>query len=426
MPPNHLETRMDAGFAAVSDVPKSQARRGISDAALRAAKPKSTPYKLSAGNALYPEVKPNGAKLWRWKYRLLGKESRVALGSYPKLSLREAREAMEAARKLVAQGVHPAQQKKLERLKTGVDHANTFEAVAREWVARQDWQDVTKARRLNMLERVVFPHVGALPIRQVQSVHVLDILERANSRNGNSVACEAKRTMSSVFEFAVSTLRADLDPVYPVRKAVAANKTQHKRPLSFEEVGALLNAVEGHGGYYQIQAAFFLMWLTLARPSEVIEAEWCEFDLDQALWRIPAQRMKKRKEHLIPLPTQAVALLRGLHTLTGNRTHLFPHRDDRRKPMVTASFRQMLKALGWAGKFSPHATRTTGSTRLNEMGFSPDWIERQLAHDEPNVVRRTYNHADYLKDRATMMQRWADLLDEWKKKTADAMKPVLG
>ena len=430
MPPNHLETRMDTGFAVVSDAPKSassrQSRRGLSDAAIRAAKPSEKAYKLPAGGSLYLEVSPTGAKLWRWKYRLLGKESRAALGRYPDVSLRDAREAAESARKLVAQGIHPAQQKKLERLKTGLDHANTFEAVAREWVALRDWQEVTKARRLNMLERVVFPHVGSLPIRQIQSLHVLDILKRANSRNGNSVAREAKRTMSSVFEFAVSRLLADIDPVYPVRNAVPANKTQHKRPLSFEEVGALLNAVEGHGGYYQIQAAFFLMWLTLARPSEVIEAEWCEFDLDQALWRIPAQRMKKRKEHLIPLPAQAVALLRSLHTLTGNRTHLFPHRDDRRKPMVTASFRQMLKALGWAGKFSPHATRTTGSTRLNEMGFSPDWIERQLAHDEPNVVRRTYNHADYLKDRATMMQRWADLLDEWKKKTADAMKPVLG
>jgi len=264
---------MDAGDAAVSLAPKSSTRRGISDAALRAAKPTSKPYKLFAGNGLYLEVTPNGAKHWRWKYRLLGKESRAALGSYPKLSLREAREAMEAARKLVAQGVHPAQQKKLERIKAGVDHANTFEAVAREWVALRDWQEVTKARRLNMLERVVFPHVGALPIRQVQPVHILDILKRADSRNGNSVACEAKRTMSSVFEFAVSTLRADLDPVHPVRKALVANKTQHKRPLSFEEGGALLNAVEGHGGYYQIQAAFFLMWLTLARPSEVIEAE---------------------------------------------------------------------------------------------------------------------------------------------------------
>lgn len=430
MPPNYLETRMNAGDAAVFHAPKStpsrQARRGLSDAAIRAAKPSEKAYKLAAGGGLYVEVSRTGSKLWRWKYRLLGKENRAALGSYPELSLRDAREAAEAARKLVAQGVHPAQQKRLERIKTGVEHANTFEAVAREWVALRDWQEVTKARRLNMLERVVFPHVGNLPIRQVQPVHVLDILKRVDANNGNSVACEAKRTMSSVFEFAVSTLRADSDPVYPVRKALVANKTQHKRPLSFDEVGVLLNAVEGHGGYYQIQAAFFLMWLTLARPSEVIEAEWCEFDLDAALWRIPAQRMKKRKEHLMPLPTQAVALLRSLFTITGNRSHLFPHRDNRKKPMVTASFRQMLKSLGWAGKFSPHATRTTGSTRLNEMGFSPDWIERQLAHDEPNAVRRTYNHADYLKDRATMMQRWADLLDEWRKKTVDASKPVLG
>lgn len=232
--------------------------------------------------------------------------------------------------------------------------------------------------------------------------------------------------MSAVFEFAVSTLRAQVDPVYPVRKALVANKTQHKRPLSFQEIGELLKAVNSHGGYYQIQAAFWLMWQTLARPSEVIEAEWREFDLDAALWRIPAERMKKRKEHLIPLPTQAVTLLRSLFTLTGNRTHLFPHRDDRSRPMVTASFRQMLKALGWAGKFSPHATRTTGSTRLNEMGYAPDWIERQLAHDEPNMVRRTYNHADYLKDRAGMMQRWADLLDDWLKKCESDAKPTLG
>ena len=169
MPPNHLETRMDAGDAAVSHAPKSassrKARRGLSDAAIRAAKPSEKAYKLPAGGSLYLEVSPTGAKLWRWKYRLLGKESRVALGRYPDVSLRDAREAAESARKLVAQGIHPAQQKKLERLKTGVDHANTFEAVAREWVALRDWQQVTKARRLNMLERVVFPHVGSLPIR---------------------------------------------------------------------------------------------------------------------------------------------------------------------------------------------------------------------------------------------------------------------
>lgn len=157
------------------------------------------------------------------------------------------------------------------------------------------------------------------------------------------------------------------------------------------------------------------MWLTLARASEVVEAEWSEFDLDAAIWRIPAERMKKRKEHVIPLPRQAVKLLRGMNTITGDRKHLFPHRDIKTKPMVAASFREMLNVLGWSKKFSPHATRTTGSTRLNELGFPPDWIERQLAHLEPNSVRRTYNHADYLKDRAKMMQQWADLLEEWKK-----------
>lgn len=419
MPHLQPETRTDTGenadFRAPSTSQQRAPKRGISDAALRAAKPADKAYKIAAGGGLYLEVKPNGSKLWRWKYRLLGKENRYALGSYPNLSLKQARDAADVARKLVKKGIHPAQQKQLDRLQLGIEHANTFEAIAREWIALRDWEEVTKKRRLNMLERVVFPHIGSMPARQVAPLHVLDILKRADKQNGNSVACEAKRTMSAVFEFAVSTLRADTDPVYPVRKAVLANKTQHKRPLLASEIGQLLKDVDGHGGNYQTQCAFNLMWLTLARPSEVIEAEWAEFDLDAAIWRIPAERMKKRKEHLIPLPQQAVALLRGMHTITGTRKHVFPHRDDRSKPMVTASFRQMLKVLGWAGKFSPHATRTTGSTRLNEMGYSPDWIERQLAHEEPNAVRRTYNHADYFKDRAKMMQQWADLLDQWRK-----------
>lgn len=188
-----------------------------------------------------------------------------------------------------------------------------------------------------------------MPAKQVKPAHALDILKRADKQNGNSVANEAKRTMSAIFEFAVSTLRADADPVYLVRKALPANKTQHKRPLSAAEVGQLLKDVDRHGGNYQTQCAFNLMWLTLARPSEVIEAEWAEFDLDAAIWRIPAERMKKRKEHLIPLPQQAVTLLRGMHIITGTRKHVFPHRDDRSKPMVTASFRQMLGTLGWAG-----------------------------------------------------------------------------
>lgn len=411
MPPNESEKSSKTSETGK----KSVSKRPVSDAALRAAKPGEKVYKLAAGRGLYLEVTPGGSKLWRWKYRLHGKENRYALGSYPDLSLKDARDAAESARQLVQQGIHPAQQKQLNRIKAGFEQSNIFESITREWVALRDWEEITKKRRLNMLERVVFPYIGKLPAKQITPAHILDILKRTDKENGNSVANEAKRTMSAVFEFAVATLRAETDPVYPVRKAVPANKTQHKRPLSSAEIGQLLSDVDGHGGNYQTQCAFNLMWLTLARPSEVVEAEWEEFDLDAAIWHIPAKRMKKRKEHLIPLPHQAVTLLRGMHTITGTKKHLFPHRDDRSKPMVTASFRQMLNVLGWSGKFSPHATRTTGSTRLNEMGYSPDWIERQLAHEEPNSVRRTYNHADYLANRAPMMQQWADLLDEWKK-----------
>lgn len=156
------------------------------------------------------------------------------------------------------------------------------------------------------------------------------------------------------------------------------------------------------------------MWLTLSRPNESVQAEWVEFDLDKALWTIPARRMKARREHVVPLPTQAVELLKAMHPITGHTKFVFPNRDDRQRPMADAALRQALKKLGWATKYSPHGTRTTGSTRLNEMGYRPDAIEAQLAHAEPNSVRRTYNHATYLDERRVMMQDWADKLDGWK------------
>jgi len=419
MPHDNHKTLANTGDSPVQHAPTHIAnrapKRGVSDAALRAAKPAAKPYKIAAGGGLYLEVTPSGSKLWRLKYRIGGKENRLALGAYPDLLLKDATRKAESARELVKAGIHPSQQKQLDRIKSGHERANTFEAIAKEWLALKDWEQVTKDRRLDMLERVVFRSVGKLPVRQITPAHILDILKKSAKANGPSVAAEAQRSMSGIFELAVSTLRADTDPVYPVRKALPPNKTQHKRPLSSDEIGQLLRDLDNHGGNHQTGCAFRLMWLTLARPSEVVEAQWSEFDLDAAIWRIPAERMKKRKEHVIPLPLQAVELLRGMQTITGHKVHLFPHRDDKTTPMVTATFRTMLHALGWSGKYSPHATRTTGSTRLNEMGYSADWIERQLAHEEQNAVRRTYNHADYLADRAKMMQQWADLLDEWKK-----------
>ncbi len=386
----------------------------LNDIQCRNAKPKPKPYKLTDGKGLYLEVKPNGVKAWRYRFKLSNKESVYAIGDYPAIALADARKNREAARELVKQGINPAHDRQLDKIKREQEAATTFEAVAMEWLALKDWENVTKDRRLDMLKRVVFPTIGQLPVKQIAPPIILAILKNAADKNGPSVMAEAKRTMFGIFELAAETFRVDSNPVHRWREALPKNKTQHKRPLDTAEIGQLLRDIEGHGGNYQTQCAFNLMWLTLARPSEVTEAGWAEFDLDAAIWRIPAERMKKRKEHTIPLPAQAVKLLQGIKTMTGEKKHVFLHRDDKTKPMVSATFRQMLNVLGWSGKFSPHATRTTGSTRLNELGFSGDWIERQLAHVEPNAVRRTYNHADHLKDRAVMMQAWADYLDALK------------
>lgn len=417
----------------------------LTDTQCRTAKSKDKPCKLSDGKGLYLEIKPNGVKAWRYRFELrageVAKESIFAIGDYAiapsgetqeegqarrdgrRFTLAEARDERIKARALVKQGINPAHNRALERIKRKQERATTFEAITKEWLALKDWKEITKKRRLGMLARVVFPKIGSLPVKSITPAHILDVLNTSAKKNGLTVAAEAKRTMAGVFELAVATLRAEADPVYPVRKALPANKTQHKRPLDSAEIGQLLRDVEKHGGRHETITAFHLMWLTLCRPSEAVEARWDEFDLTAAVWRIPAERMKKRKEHAMPLPTQAVEMLQVLRGLTGHHVHLFPHRDNRTKPMVSASFRQMLNVLGWGKKYSPHATRTTGSTRLNELGFPADWIERQLAHAEPNAVRRTYNHAEYLGDRAKMMQQWASMLDTWKK-SGDNVTPI--
>jgi len=405
----------------------------LTDTKCRNAKPKDKSYKVTDDKGLYLEVKPSGVKAWRYRFELVKdgtrKESVFAIGDYAnsptgetpeaaqarraggRFTLAEAREERIKARALVKQGINPAHQRQQDRVQIVQDFATTFESVAKEWLALRDWEDVTKARRLDMLTRVVFPKIGKLPVKSVTPAHVLDVLKTAAKGNGPSVAAEAQRTMSAVFDLAVATLRADNDPVYPVRKALPKNKTQHKRALTVIEVGQLMRDLAGYERNFQTVAAFRLQWLTLARPNEVLGAQWSEFDLDAAVWRIPAERMKMRIEHRMPLPTQAVEILRKVKAVNGHRAHVFPHRDDREKQMTDATLRQALGYMGWAGKYSPHATRHTGSTRLNELGFNSDWIERQLAHAERNAVRGTYNQAEHFANRAAMMQSWADLLD---------------
>lgn len=408
----------------------------LTDTKCRSAKPATKPYKLSDSNGLYLEVKPNGVKAWRYRYELPTNEGRresiFAIGNYAspvpgeledeaqsrrssgEFTLAEARLERQKARGMVKQGINPSLQRKQDRLKRQHDAEVTFEVVARQWVAQKDWEAVTKAKKLAMVSRVVFPKIGGFPIKSVSPAQVWDTLELALENNGPAVAAEAKRFISNVYDWAISRLKADTNPAYPVRNALPAHKPRNKTPLNSVELGQLLRDVDSHSGYHGTQIAFRLMWLTLCRSIEAVGAQWSEFDLENGIWKIPATRMKMRREHTAPLPTQAINMLLTLRGLTGNHAHLFPHRDDRTKPMTKETLRQMIYKLGWGGKYSPHATRVTGSTYLNETGYNPDWIERQLAHEQQGTVRGTYNHASYIEQRRKMMQAWADHLDALK------------
>lgn len=400
----------------------------------RGAKAKARPYKLTDSNGLYLEVRPSGRKYWRFRYEVVAAGRRLerlySLGDFVlapsaesfeaatkrqagrQFTLAEARLERDKIRGLVRQGLCPTQERKRLLGLQREDSAMTFELVAEEWIALQSWEDITKTRRRQMLQRVVMPHIGRLSVKSITSKHILELLKLAATNNGPTVAAEAKRTLSRVFGHAIATLRLEQDPVIPLRGALPANKTQHKRPLSREEVGDLINAIQAYDRNHQTVGAFMLMWLTLCRPNEAVGAVWAEIDFDNGLWRIPSNRMKMREAHVSPLPKQAIEILRRMQAINGAHLHVFPHRDNRNQPMTEGALRQALHQLGWSGKYSPHATRATGSTILNELGYNRDWIERQLAHRDKDSARSAYNHANYLQDRRRMLQAWADLLDD--------------
>jgi integrase len=386
----------------------------LTDTRIRTAKRARTPYKLTDNGGLYLEVRPSGSKLWRYRYRIARKENVFALGVYPAISLADARGERDKAKKLVKQGIHAAHDRQLETIRRQHEGANTFEAIAHEWIEQNaaHWTSRTKRQRERLLEREVFPHIGSLPIRQVTPAHILAILKRLE-KEAPSFAILAQQAIGATFRLAVSTLRAEADPVAPLRGAIKTPPTQHKMPLEVREIPGFFKALEDYTGSFITKVALRLVWLTLVRTNEALRAKWSEFDLDRAEWKIPGERMKKRTiaAHVIPLPTQAVTLLRRLYAVTGESEYLFPNRSSNRKPAAVTLLNKAVSSMGYAGKFSPHAIRTTGSTMLNEMGFNGDWIERQLAHSDRNETRASYNGAKYLEQRRGMMQQWADYLD---------------
>jgi integrase len=389
----------------------------LTDAKVRTTKPTSKSAKMADGGGLYLEVRPTGAKLWRYRYRIAGKENIFAIGEYPSVSLADARVEHVRARALVAGAVHPSHNRKVERLTNLVANANTFEAVANEWVAKKssNWTAYYQRQVSGVLEADVLPHIGKLPIRSVTAAHLLEIVRRVEKRGATTIALLIRQWSSAIFRYAVATLRADNDPAAALRGAVERSKIVHHRPLSRAQIVHFMGALDKYGGYRTTVIALRLMLLTFVRTVELRKAEWSEFDLDGAEWRIPPERMKMRELHIVPLSKQAVHLLMELKTYTGGRGLLFPNYRRPQECMTATTLNRALERMGFNGKggigFSAHGFRATASTILNELGYRSDAIERQLAHAERNKVRASYNQAEYLSERQVMMQEWADFID---------------
>lgn len=393
----------------------------LTDAKIRTTKPSDKPIKLTDGAGLYLEVRPSGKKLWRYRYRILGKENLFAIGEYgdkkPKISLSEARDAAKAARVLVKQGVHPSHDRQTAQLANHAENANTFEVVASEWIekTKAGASDYYRQQIVRVFKADVYPAIGKLAIRKVTAAHILKIMRSAEARGATAVAANIRQWCSAVFRYGVATLRLEVDPAGALRGSITRPKTKHAKALTAEEIKLFFKGLESYGGYRTTAIALELMLLTFVRTVELRQAEWSEFDLDNGEWRIPAARMKMKEQHLVPLSEQTIKLLTELKTYTGGRKHLFPNQRNPQTCMTNTTLNRALERMGLCGKngigFSAHGFRATASTMLHEAGHSGDVIERQLAHAERSKVRAAYNHAQFLPDRRRMMQEWADKID---------------
>jgi len=405
----------------------------LTDAKIRATKATETPCKLSDGEGLYLLIKPNGSRLWRFKYRYGGKEKLAAFGGYQPgssdhVSLSEARDRLTEAKRQLRDGIDPGAARKAEK-QTRVDREEgSFERVAREWHAKQAerWAAGHAERVMGRLEGYVFPRIGSEPIRTLTGPQVLDVLQRIETKGRLETAHRVKESLGAIFRYAVATHRATHDPSAALKGALASVK--HKSFASITEpkkVGELLRAIRGYDGSNVVRLALQLLPLVFVRPGELRGAQWSEFSFDLAeppkgkkpqhpdpQWRIPAERMKMREQHIVPLSTQAVAVLRELHAITGPDGYLFPGVRSKRQSISENTINAALRSAGYAkDQMTGHGFRHMASTLLHEKGYKSELIERQLSHGDRNAMRAAYNFAEYLPERRKMMQDWADYLD---------------
>lgn len=389
----------------------------ITHVAIVNAKPREKPYRLFDGRGLYLEVSPSGGRWWRFKYRINGREKRVSLGVFPDVSLSEARGALDDVRRQLRAGLDPAEEIKNKKKAAAPDappSGDTFETVAREWFAKHSpaWAPGHGDKIIRRLELNIFPWLGAKPIADIKPLELLGVVQRIEQRGANETAHRALQNCGRVFRYAVATGRAERDISRDLLGALAPVVERHHASIvEPKAVGALMRAIDGYAGSLVVRCALRLAPLVFVRPGELRMAEWGEFNLEEGEWRIPASRMKMRAPHFVPLSTQAIEILRELYPLTGDKRFVFPGERSRDRPMSNNTVNAALRRLGYSSdQMTGHGFRSMASTLLNEQGWHPDAIERQLAHQEQNEIRAAYNYAKHLPERRKMMQAWSDYL----------------
>lgn len=375
-------------------------KRNLTNTAVKNSKPNTEgkPIKYTDGGGLYLLVNKTG-KYWRYNYRYLKKQKTLAIGVYPEISLATAREIHQRARELIARGIDPAIYKKTQNEKRLESASNNFEAIANEWFIRfsKDWSETHKKKVISILKKDAFPYIGKRPITEIEPPEILQICNRVVSRGATYTAHKTKQICGQVFRYAVSTGRAVRDPTPDLKGALPSIQTKHMAAITDPvKVGELLRSIHSYSGHQETCCALKLLPLVFTRPGELRHAEWAEINYEKAIWIIPKEKMKKRRELQVPLSKQAIVILKEIEQLTGKWRYIFPSLRSRKRPMSNNTINAAFRRMGFTKEeITAHGLRTTASSLLNERGYNPDAIEAQLSHADNNAVRAAYNRAQY-------------------------------
>ncbi|MBD2803906.1 tyrosine-type recombinase/integrase [Xenorhabdus sp. ZM] len=376
-------------------------------------KPQDKDFKLSDGGGLYLLIKTNGSKYWRLKYRIAGKEKLLAIGTFPLVTLAEARKKRDEAKKLIAEGIDPNQDKKQKKLAAKGEINNTFESIAREWYEqRKDrWSVGYRTDMMSAFENDVFPYIGHRPITEIKPLELMEVLSRMEKRGATEKLKKVRQRCGEVWRYAIITGRAEYNPAPDLASAFIPHKREHYPHLNVNELPEFLKSIDKHMGSQVVRHALRILILTGLRPGELRNLEWSEVSLEKRTIEISAERMKMRRPHCVPLSDQVVTLFQQLIPISGDYQYVFPSRINYKKPISEMAMNVMMKRMGYGGRATGHGFRHTMSTILHEQGYNTAWIEIQLAHIDKNSIRGTYNHAQYLEGRREMLQWYEDYMD---------------